>query len=404
MKSAFVKAVHVAKFTEGAAVAQRRREFAQQQQQQLSSSSVLRHFTVSARYRASQQKPDVADSVDTDSQHPTAVSAPSHYSATDSFHEGSKRFKMLMTGKRPVSNPSRRSSHESALADLQPEPLVRRRSTVDSHTLSRHAAPPNMLLPAKRPATVGCMPSGRSHADFNTTSSSLKVGSPSKESAAAEQESLDPAIPFTKYAQPSGQTSEGGDLISADSAMQPRPGTAHAEPAGPAELWHAALSAADLRHLQGSERAINSRVMNRDTTKGRSCLTPNNMLAFAQADLTSSNDSSPTLSPRPPSFAVDAVLARKARCALAASNSPGVTPRLAVCSTDLGVGRFQSHDFGNDQGVEKVKERCAVLAARLAAQASTATQDGCGETASTSKMSLQEQVLTAHNMVCVMPK
>lgn len=384
MKSAFLKAVHVVSFTQAAATAQRRHELAQQQQ--LSSSSLLRPAPANARPKAAQQKPNgVAYSVNADSQNPSALTFPSQNSASISFDKSEAYvLTKLLTAKPSAPDHSRLSSHATALADHQPGPLLGRPSTVAGPPVSRHAFPPDTLLRARRPATVGCIPLAGSHADFNTTSGSFMVDSSSKESAAADQESVVLASSSTNHAQPAGQALEGCESGSIDSAVQRRSGTT------PDELWHAALSAADLRRPQESEHANCSTPLNPDATQGRqSSWTSNSMLSFAQADLTSSNESSPTLSPRPPSIAIDAVLVRKARCAVAASNSPGLTPRLAVRSRDLGVGCLQSHEFCNDQGVEKVKERCAQLAARIASQVSTEAQGGSGGRGS---VSLQVQV------------
>lgn len=396
MKSAFLKALHVASFTQAATAAQRRRELAQQQQP--SSSSMLRPAPGNARPKAAQQKSNAAaHSVNTESQNPSALSSPPHNSTSTTVHEGGPlAFKKLLTAKRSVPDHSRLSSRETARADHHPEPLVHQPSTVAGSPESRHAFLPDRLLRARRPASVGRMPSAGSHADFSTASGSFMVDSPSNESAAADQESVVLARSSTNKAWPAGQAPEGYESGSIDSAVQRRSETA------PDELWRAALSAADLQRPHEPEDAKCSTLLNRDATQGRqSSLTPNSMLSFAQADLTSSNDSSPTLSPRPPSIAIDAVLGRKARCAVAASSSPGLTPRLAVRSTDLGVGWFQSHKLGNDQGVERVKERCALFAARIASQASTETRGGSGETASMSKVSLQ--VCTAFCMVYVSP-
>ena len=117
------------------------------------------------------------------------------------------------------------------------------------------------------------------------------------------------------------------------------------------------------------------------------------MLCYAQGGLSSSNDSSPVLSPRPPSRAVDFVPSLKARCAVADSNSPGITPRPVVHSRDLGVARFEGQPVGDaDEHVEGMRERAAQLAMRLAAQASSQTQNSIIKTASIPKSMLQDQV------------
>lgn len=396
MKSAVIKAVHVARFGQGAATAQTRRELARQQ---LSSSSMRRLAFTSVRSKAAQQKcMAVADS-SPDSRTPPAVRLPRHASVSISLDEGPPlTFKQLPSPKRSVPDHSRLSIRETALADQHPEPLVRRPSTMASYTPSHLAFPPDTLLHARRPATVGGTPSLQSHDYSKTTSAPVArfmVDNPSTASVAGSAD-LAAAAPGSSFATvlPPGQALEGREPTSSDSAMQPQIGSA------PAELWHAALSTADLRHLQDSEYATCSKSPSPDATQGRhSCLTPNNMLCFAQADLTSSNSSSPSLSPRPQSLIIDSVRDRKARCAVADSNSPRVTPRVVMRSRDLGVGRFHAQEFGDDH-VEQVKDRCIVLAARLASQNAAEAQEGLSETASMSKMLRPHQVCTSFCMAC----
>lgn len=182
-----------------------------------------------------------------------------------------------------------------------------------------------------------------------------------------------------------GEKAEAGSL---DAALQRQSTTA------PEEVWCAALSAADLGHLQESEQAHFSRLLQLDSPRhSHTHLTAKNMLCFAQGELSSSNDSSPALSPRPPSRAVGFVPGLKARCAVAESNSPGVTPRPVVHSRDVGVARFEGHPVGDvDEHAEQVRERVALLAVRLVANASPETRIRANKTASVATVMLQDQV------------
>ena len=392
VRSAYVKAVHVARFAEGAAAAQRHRE--SKQQQQISSSAGLAVASLCAWPTTAQLKQKSTASADYAIRMQAAVAPPSSCqgSAPVAFHLGKPpTFKKLPSSNSPAPGHSRLGSHETALADQQPQHLSRWPSTIAGHTTSRHAPPPKSHFHAGPSATVDCVPLQGTHVYAVTDSlGRVKPGAPSTESAAAlrsnpTQESLSSGN-SSRGASPARKAPEKAELGSLDAALQ-------RQSKAPNEAWCAALRAADLGHQQESEC---SRLLNLDLPRhSHTCLTLSNMLRFAQQDLSSSNDSSPALSPRPPSRAIDSVPGLKACCAVAEPNSPGITPRPVVNSRDLGVGRFEGHPVGDaDEHVEEMRERAALLAVRLAAQASSETQNGINKTASTVKVMLHDQVGT----------
>ena len=373
MRSAYIKAIHVARIAEGAAVAQKHRDIMQQQQQSSLAGVIACGWSTTAQPR----------------QKSTAVaSSPCQGSAPVAPHLGKlSTFNKLLHSNNPAPGHSRLSSHETALTDQQPQPLFRRPSTAASHTASCHAPLSKRPPHAGRPATVNSTPSRGSH-DHAVAGSLEKPnsGGLSTESAAAlsanpiqESSSLGSSSRGASSPRKAPELAESGSL---DAALQRRSKTAN-------EAWSAALSAADLGHLRESRC---SRLLSPDSPRHKyTCLTPSNMLCFAQGDLNSSNESTPTLSPRPPSRAIDFVPGLKARCAVADSNSPGMTPRPVVPSRGLGVARFEGHPLGDaDEHVEKVRERAVLLAARLAACASP--ENNTIKTTGISKLMLQDQV------------
>ena len=389
MKSAFIKAVYVARFAEGAATAERRCEL---KQQQISSSAVPTAAQVCAWPKAAQHR-------QTSKMYPHMQGAASSSSSCQGLASVAPHLGKLHTSRKlPSSNSpapalSRLGSHETALADHRPQPLSRRPSTVPGTTASCHALPPKSPCRPRRPATVGTT-SQQSH-DCTVTDSPQqpKAERPSTESAvalldAADQDSATPPGSSSRGAKLPKTALDRAESGSLDSALQRRSNPA------PDDVWRAAVSAAGVGHLLESEHARFSRLPHPDSNQhSHTRLTPNNMLSFAQGDLTSSNDSSPALSPRPPSRALDFVPSLKARCAVAEMSSPGITPRLVVRSRDLGVARFEAHPSDDaDQHVEEVKERAALLAVRIASQASAETENGVGESSSIAKILLQDQV------------
>lgn len=387
MRSAYIKAVHVAKLAEGAATAQKRRE-----SQQSSSSAALASAPFSAWPTTSQPQQKLAAAAGGATFMSTAVPSSSFQgSATLALRLGkAPTFKRLLSSNCPTPGHSRLSSHHSVPTDLRSQPLSRRPSTVAGHAAPRHAPPPKLPGHAKRPATVGCTSSPGPHA-LHGSSHAHKTGRPSTEPATASLATLDQDSPSSgsfggaTIPRKVCETAEAGSL---DAALQRQSKTA------PEEVWCAALSAADLGHLQESEQARFSRLLQLDSPRhSHTHLTPKNMLCFAQEELSSSNESSPALSPRRPNRAVDFVPGLKARCAVADSDSPGVTPRLVVHSRDVGVARFEGHPAGDvDEHVEEVRERVALLAARLVANASPETRNGANKTASIATVMLQDQV------------
>ena len=375
MRSAYIKAVHVARIAEGAAVAQKRRDIMQQQQQQQSSLAGVIACGWSTTAQPRQKSTAVA-------------SSPCQGSAPVAPHLGKpSTFNKLLHSNNPAPGHSRLSSHETALADQQPQPLFCRPSTAASHTAFCHAPLSKWPCHAGRPATVNGTALRESH--DHAIAGSLekpKVGGLSPESVAAlsanpvqDSSSLGS---FSRSASSPRKALEVAESGSLDAALQCRSKTAN-------EAWSAALSAADLGHLQEGGR---SKLLSPDSPRHKhTSLTPSNMLRFALGDLNSSNESTPALSPRPPSRAIDFVPGLKARCAVADSNSPGITPRPVVHSRDLGVARFEGHPL-RDAGehVEKVRARAVLLAARLAAWASP--ENSTIETTGISKLMLRDQV------------
>lgn len=136
----------------------------------------------------------------------------------------------------------------------------------------------------------------------------------------------------------------------------------------PEERWSAAVSAAVIDQLDESEAAAHH-TQSHISEDSHTCLTANCMLAFVQGDLTTSNESSPTQSPRRPNRAVDQIPDLKARCAVPALASPGITPRLVVRSQDLGIARFGVPSISAQEDVAHTKERVNGLTKRLAVQA-----------------------------------
>ena len=378
MRSAYIKAVHVAKFAEGAAIAQRRR---QSQQQHSSSSAALANAPFYTWPATTQPQ-----------QGCTAVASSSFQgSATVALRLGKPpTSKRLSSSNSFTHGHSRLSSHPSLNTDLRPQPLSRRPSTVAGHVAPRHAPPPNLPSHARRPATVNCPPSTGPHA-LHDSSHTPKTGRPSTEPTTAALATLDQGSPSSgsfRGAALSRKVCETAEAGSLDAALQCQPNTA------PEEVWCAALSAADLGHLRESEQAHFSRQLQLDSPRhSHTHLTAKNMLCFAQGQLSSSNESSPALSPRRPNRAVDFVPRLKARCAVAESDSPGITPRPVVHSRDVGVARFAGRPAGDvEEHVEEVRERVALLAVRLVANASPETRNGASKIASSATTMLQDHV------------
>ena len=379
MGSAYTKAGHVARIAKGAAAAQKRHGIMQQQQSSLAGPS-CRGWPTTGHLK---QKPTASSDGATRSQ-AAVVSSPCQGSVPVAPRLGKPpTFKKLPSSKSPAPSHGRLSSHEPALADQQPQPLSRRPSTA-----AGRAGPPKWRCHAGRPVTVDCAPLRGSHG-FAVADSPGKpqAGTSSTESAAAlsanpAQESSSPGS-SSRGRFPPRKTPEKAESGSLDAALQRRQNT-------PDEAWSAALSAAALGVVQGPER---SRPLKIDSPRhDHTCLTPTNILCFAQGDLSSSSASSPAVSPRPPSRAIDFIPGLKARCAVADSSSPGITPRPVVHSSDLGVARFEGHPVYVADEHENLRERSALLAARLAAQAAPETQSRISITASNVKVTLQHQM------------
>ena len=267
------------------------------------------------------------------------------------------------------------------------QPLSRRPSTVAGHT--RHARP-DSLAHTKRPATVdpttlqalklgggGGSPVGphlgRPSAKLVAKSARNLVVSGKRSLADVElfmPHSPMCQVPRAKYSLKDDSTL-ASDADTQDAAVQ------HQVP--PEEHWLAAISAADADQLEKSQTVARYSGLQKPDPSGHSHikLTANDMLAFVQGDLTTSNDSSPHHSPRPPCQAVGYISSLKARCALPASTSPGITPRLVVYSSDLGVGRFEAQSLGPQQEeLAQTRERVNGLAERLACQARLSLLEG----------------------------
>ena len=261
------------------------------------------------------------------------------------------------------------------------QPLSRRPSTVDGHT--RHARP-DSLAHTKRPATVD-----------PTTFLALKLGGgagspvgphlgrPSAKLVAksarnlllvsgkrslADVELFMPHSPTCQIPRAKSPLKDNSTLASdadtQDAAVQHQ--------VTPEEHWLAAISIADADQLEKSQSVAHYLGLQQPDSSSYSHmnLTANDMLAFVQGDLTTSNDSSPHHSPRPPCQAVGYISGLKARCALPAFTSPGITPRLVVYSSDLGLGRFEAQSLSAQQEeLAQTRERVNGLAERLACQA-----------------------------------
>ena len=268
------------------------------------------------------------------------------------------------------------------------QPLSRRPSTVAGHT--RHARP-DSLAHTKRPATVdpttlqalklgggGGSPVGthlgRPSAKLVATSARNLLLVSEKRSL-ADVELFMPHSPMCQIPRARSPLKDAGTLAS-DADTQDA-GVQHQ--VLPEEHWLAAVSAADADQLEKSQSVARYSGLKQPDSSGDSHmnLTASDMLAFVQGELTTSNDSSPHHSPRPPCQAVGYISGLKARCALPASTSPGITPRLVVYSSDLGLGRFEAHSLSAQQEeLAQTRARVNGLAERLALQSRLSLLEG----------------------------
>ena len=372
MRQAYIKAVHVARLARGAETAQQRRQLQQQQQQQQQGvSSTACHLAPALASPHSAQQKQIAtihslngtmtkclwpglEHVTHQDEQAGPASLMTQVSAGSMLRGGLSLGKPPLFRKRPSSDglgPGHsmhssvvsKSAAVSASAGSHAQPLSRRPSTVANHAPSRHMHPPLALSQTKRPAIVGCVLLQASrHGHASASFKARMANSTGAEASAAVgsshiiHSSAVTAAGFMMPLSPLGKSLVTAELGSLDSALQ------HRSQIPPEQIWYAALSAADHGHLQESEQARFSRLSIPDSPRHcHTCLTANSMLAFAEGELTTSNESSPFLSPRPPTRAVDHVPGIKARCAVAESDSAGVTPRLVVHPRDIGVGRFE---------------------------------------------------------------
>ncbi|KAL0030256.1 hypothetical protein WJX77_005415 [Trebouxia sp. C0004] len=410
VNSAYIKAVYVASFSKGAETAQKRREQLDLlQQQQQHSLHPLRAASPAVKGPACSWPK--ADHNGATTGLASLVDDGAACSWPVSIHSGEPpTIGKLASSKHPAAELKMHSRHSSPIPDeasligsehsmhsrptsgghsrgISIQPLSRRPSTVAGHT--RHAHP-NSLAHTKQPADVdpatlqalklggggespGVPQLGRPSAKL--------VAKPARDlvlggkRSAADVELFMPHNPMCQASYAKSPLKNNGTLASdadtQDAAVQ------HQVP--PGELWLAAISAADADQLEKSQPVARCSGFQKPDSSGDShmSLTANDVLAFVQGDLTTSNDSSPQHSPRPPCQAVGYISSLKARCALPASTSPGITPRLLVYSSDLGVGRFgaQSLDAQQEE-LAQTRERVKGLAERLAAQARLSLLDG----------------------------
>ncbi len=271
---------------------------------------------------------------------------------------------------------------------ISSQPLSRRPSTVAGHT--RHAHP-DSLAHTKRPATVdptslqalkqgggGGLPVGP---HLGRPSAKLVAKSARNLLMISGKRSLADVELFMPHS-PMCQILRAKSPLKADSTLASDADTQDAavqHQVTPEEHWLAAISAADADQLEKAQSVARYSGLQQPDSSGDSHmnLTANDMLAFVQGDLTTSNDSSPHHSPRPLCQAVGYISGLKARCALPASTSPGITPRLVVYSSDLGVGRFEAQSLSAQQEeLAQTRERVNGLAERLASQARLSLLDG----------------------------
>ena len=271
---------------------------------------------------------------------------------------------------------------------ISAQPLSRRPSTVAGQT--RHARP-NNLAQTKRPATVdpttlqalklgggggspGGVHLGRPSAKLVAKPArGLMVGG--QRSLADVEELFMPHSPVCQV--PPAKSPLKGDGTSASDADTQDAAVQHQGP--PEKHWLAAICAADADQLDKSQSVARYSGLQQPVSSGDSHtkLTANEMLAFVQGDLTTSNDSSPHHSPRPPCQAVGYISSLKARCALPEPRSAGITPRLVVYTTDLGVGRFEAQSLSaQHEELAQTRARVNGLAERLAYHASLSLLKG----------------------------
>ncbi len=271
---------------------------------------------------------------------------------------------------------------------ISSQPLSRRPSTVAGHTHHPH---PDSLAHTKRPATVdpttlqalklgggGGSPVGP---HLGRTGAKLVAKSARNLLMISGKRSLADVELFMPHS-PMCQILHAKSPLKADSTLASDADTQDAavqHQVTPEEHWLAAISAADADQLEKAQSVARYSGLQQPDSSGDSHmnLTANDMLAFVQGDLTTSNDSSPHHSPRPLCQAVGYISGLKARCALPASTSPGITPRLVVYSSDLGLGRFEAQSLSAQQEeLAHTRERVNGLAERLASQARLSLLDG----------------------------
>jgi len=267
------------------------------------------------------------------------------------------------------------------------QPLSRRPSTVAGHSSHAH---PDSPAHTKQPATVdpttlqtlklgggGGSPLGP-HLDRPSAklvakfARNLVVG---RQRSIADVDLFMPHSPMCQV--PCAKSPLKDDSTLASDADTQDAAVQHQTP--PEEHWLAAISSADADQLEKSELVARYSGLQKPDSSHESSihLTANDMLAFVQGDLTTSNDSSPHHSPRPLCQAVGYISSLKARCALPASTSPGITPRLVVYSSDLGVGRFGAQSLSAQQEeLAQTRERVNGIAERLASQARLSLLEG----------------------------
>ncbi len=267
------------------------------------------------------------------------------------------------------------------------QPLSRRPSTVAGHT---HHARPDSLAHTKRPVTVdpttfqamklGAGGGSPARPHLGRTGAKL-VAKAARNVVVSGKHSLADVELFMPHS-PMCQNPRAKSPLKDDSTLASDAGTQDAavqHQVLPEEHWLAAISAADADQLHKSQSLARSSPLQQPDSSSHSHmnLTADDMLAFVQGDLTTSNDSSPHHSPRPPCQAVGYISSLKARCALLASTSPGITPRLVVYSSDLGVGRFEAQSLrAQQEELAQTRERVNGLAERLASQARLSLLEG----------------------------
>ena len=383
VSSAYIKAVYVASFSKGAENAQQRHqeeEALQQQQQRRSASPVVTAPVCSWHKAAQLGRPPTFKKTLSIRQPAAEHSRHGSPSPSGAFSNEPEHSRQSSPGPATGLNDPGHSMHSTLGRTAQGmQPLLRRPSTVGG-LVGSHNGGPDSPAHARRPATVD-----------PTTLQALRWGERGRGGSAKGHQPGSPvARRVRKVAKAvSNRQADDGAHVGQETPATPTAGSAMSGDCIPAwgpesedtalqhhhspeETWLAAIDAADDGQLAQYKTAAHATGPQCGESSGanHNHLTANDLLAFVQGDITTSNDSSPHHSPRPPSRAMGFVPNLQARSALLASNSPGITPRLVISSNELAASRLGSHRLGTQQqDLAQTRERVHGLAERLAFQA-----------------------------------